>query len=54
MSDVEVLRREIADANVIALLGATDMARLMLASVSTAVWSKPNGNVRQEVREVRQ
>ncbi len=54
MSNVEALRRETAEANVIALLAATDFARLMLASVSTGVWSKPNGNVRQEVREVRQ
>ena len=63
MSKVEALRQEIADANVFALLGATDTARLMIAQavwarpfdpVSTTVWAKPDAINRWEAREVRQ
>ena len=39
MSYVEALRQEVRDANVFALLSATDTARLMIAQ---AVWAKPS------------
>jgi hypothetical protein len=50
MKNVEALRREMIDANVFALLAATDTARLMMAQ---AVCAKPAASTSLEATGVR-